>query len=220
MQTLVFSDTHLTNHFDQSKYDFLVKIIKDSDRVVINGDFWDHFVCSFDEFIKSRWQELFSLLKEKQAIYIYGNHDLPQFCDQRTSLFSTSAVLDYRFSAGQNNFYLTHGHTVLRNITVMHPALINFPLTRWLIRWYGFVKEGLMILLLGNKYLIRNFHNGNNLLKVWGMGNLKSKEYLVCGHTHRPETTEQFLNSGFIDWGMAQYLLIEGSQVTLKQERY
>jgi hypothetical protein len=59
MQTLIFSDTLLHQKFDQKKYNFLLKIIKAADQVIINGDFWDSDLSSFDKFVKSRWKQLF-----------------------------------------------------------------------------------------------------------------------------------------------------------------
>ncbi|KKP50689.1 MAG: hypothetical protein UR42_C0024G0015, partial [Candidatus Roizmanbacteria bacterium GW2011_GWA2_33_33] len=50
MNILVFSDTHLYLPFDGKKFNFLKKIISDSDQVIINGDFFDDYMISFDEF--------------------------------------------------------------------------------------------------------------------------------------------------------------------------
>jgi predicted MPP superfamily phosphohydrolase len=88
MQTLIFSDTHLTKGFNRKKYEFLREIIEPVDRVIINGDFWDGYLTSFDKFVNSEWQKLFPLLKEKQTIYLYGNHDKTKWCDSRVNLFS------------------------------------------------------------------------------------------------------------------------------------
>ncbi|KUK82735.1 MAG: Metallo-dependent phosphatase, partial [Microgenomates bacterium 39_6] len=87
MKTLIFSDTHLTDRLDPKKMAFLKKIINKADQVIINGDFWDGAFISFDQFLSSPWQELFSLLKKKQTIYIYGNHDKKERCGKGVSLF-------------------------------------------------------------------------------------------------------------------------------------
>jgi len=68
MKILIFSDTHLTSKFDQEKFDFLKKIVNSSDRVIINGDFWDSWFTNFDDFVKSRWNKLFPLLKKKNTM--------------------------------------------------------------------------------------------------------------------------------------------------------
>ncbi len=41
MRILVISDTHLTHKFDQRKFEYLLSIISQADKVIINGDFWD-----------------------------------------------------------------------------------------------------------------------------------------------------------------------------------
>ena len=96
MNILVFSDTHLYLPFDGKKFNFLKKIISDSDQVIINGDFFDDYMISFDEFIKSPWNQLFPLLKKKKAIYIFGNHDQEKFSDKRLNLFSDVQVTSYK----------------------------------------------------------------------------------------------------------------------------
>jgi len=71
MKILVFSDTHLTDRFDQGKFRFLQKIINFSDQVIINGDFWDSWFTNFDDFVNSEWRKLFPILLKKRAIYIW-----------------------------------------------------------------------------------------------------------------------------------------------------
>ncbi len=82
MKTIIFSDAHLTNRFDEPTYRFLENMILSADKIIINGDFWDGEVVSFNQFINSKWQKLFPLLLERKAVYIYGNHDR-----QRISFF-------------------------------------------------------------------------------------------------------------------------------------
>ncbi len=66
---LIFSDTHLTTKYDRKKFELLSKLIGSSDRVIINGDFYEGYVINFGQFIASPWRNLFPLLKEKKAIY-------------------------------------------------------------------------------------------------------------------------------------------------------
>lgn len=68
MKTIVFSDTHLINKFEENKFQFLSALIASADSIIINGVFWDAYMVSFDAFIKSRWKDLFPLLKEKKTI--------------------------------------------------------------------------------------------------------------------------------------------------------
>jgi predicted MPP superfamily phosphohydrolase len=115
MKILVFSDTHLTHVFEEKKYVFLKKVIESADQVIINGDFWDGYLTSFDAFISSRWNNLFPLLKQKKAVYIFGNHDKACFSDKRTSFFSDIQTKKYSFVDGMT-FYFEHGNTLLPSI--------------------------------------------------------------------------------------------------------
>ena len=106
---LVFSDTHLYLPFDQKKFNFLKKIISESDRVIINGDFFDGYMIKFSKFIDSPWNQLFPLLKNKKTVYIFGNHDKKEFSDKRLSLFSDSQVSNYQLPTTHYNLIFTHG---------------------------------------------------------------------------------------------------------------
>lgn len=71
MKTLIFSDTHLTSKVHKKTFSFLEDLISQVDKVIINGDFWDSYKTSFDEFIDSGRKKLFDLLLQKDAIYLF-----------------------------------------------------------------------------------------------------------------------------------------------------
>lgn len=125
MKILIFSDTHLTNQFETHKYEFLQKIIGEHDRVIINGDFWDSWLTDFDSFIKSKWNKIFPLLLEKNTIYIHGDHDPSQMCDERTNLFSITSLDSYLYKSKdrQNIVYMEHGHNLIKNKRRIHIKL-------------------------------------------------------------------------------------------------
>src|SRR5690606_17718607 len=100
MQTIIFSDTHLSSRVYRKKLRYLQAVIETADRVVILGDFWDGFLTDFDRFLRSGWRVLFPMLLERQAIYLYGNHDRSQWSDERVSLFSVEQGLSHTLSIG------------------------------------------------------------------------------------------------------------------------
>ena len=110
MKTLIISDLHLGNHFDPKKLAFLQEIISAADQVIINGDFWEGLLFSFSEFVESPWKELFPQLKSKNTIYIHGNHDKKNLCDERVSLFSQEQKTFHRLQIGDLVFVIIHGH--------------------------------------------------------------------------------------------------------------
>ena len=110
MKILVISDLHLTTRFDQKKCEFLEKLISRADKVIINGDFWSYYSCTFGEFVRSEWKALFPLLREKQAVYIYGNHDFRKWTNKRVHLFSVRQAEKYEYRYEKNKIIIEHGH--------------------------------------------------------------------------------------------------------------
>jgi predicted phosphodiesterase len=62
----------------------------------------------------------------------------------------------------------------------------------------------------------------NNTIKQKVAPELKDNEIYVCGHTHLAEFDEKnrFVNSGFINYGLAQYLILENNALTPHEHRY
>jgi len=55
MKTLIFADTHLTEKFDVKLFDYIAPLALKADQIIINGDFWDSYLTSFDQFMSSSW---------------------------------------------------------------------------------------------------------------------------------------------------------------------
>lgn len=216
MKTIVFSDTHLSSRRYRKKFDYLCSIIEPADRVIIMGDFWDGFLTSFDKFVNSRWSALFPLLLEREAIYLYGNHDRPQWSDSRVSLFSVAQASSHKLSAGNLTLYLTHGHTVFTSLEDQFPVL-NHSLPLRL----GANIDVLHKLVWGKRFLQQD-RNSNDVARRWAAEHLPENEILVCGHRHYPEIdiANRMINTGFIGVGYGNYLRIDGDTIELVRERY
>lgn len=216
MRYLIFSDSHLTHKFDPKKYAVLKEAINDADKVIINGDFWDGYTTTFDRLANSEWKDtFFPLLKKKQAVYIYGNHDTADKCDSRVSLFSTKQAESFDFKSGDKSFHVEHGH-------VLHPLydetlgfkskyiyFLTQPIEDFLIRTFGHTFTRLM-------------YGRWNVTVKKKISTMKSKDIIVMGHTHFQESDPEnrFVNSGFVDHGLAQYIYIEDGRVTLVEKKY
>lgn len=213
MKILVFSDTHLTAVFDEKKYRFLRKIIGQADQVIINGDFWDGFITSFDKFINSPWQQLFPLLKEKKAIYIYGNHDHARFADDRVTLFSVFQTQKYAFSTKTASYLLEHGHTSFTLMNGIPPRIVS------VITHFSHSIEWFLTKLLGRSTRFFGRRLNRRLKK-------RARKYgshtSIFGHTHYAEydAKNNFINTGYIKHGLAQYLLIDDDRIEAKEEKY
>jgi len=216
MKTLIFSDSHLSKKFEQSKFDLLKKIISSADRVIINGDFWEGYNCTFKQFINSPWNKLFPLLKKRKTVYIYGNHDKKKYSNINVKLFSEVQVQKYKFRSGDKTFYLEHGDRLVPlwdDYLPRYPKLLNNFMDK--IEW-------LMFKVFGKIHLYVFFRLLNKRAKKLVRGKYKRNEYLVCGHTNFAEIDlkRNFINSGFIKHGIGQYLIVEDGEITAHEERY
>ena len=217
MNTLIFSDTHLGNKFDFKKYLYLSSIIERADRVIINGDFWDAYICSFDEFIHSKWSQLFPLLKAKHAVYLYGNHDERIWSDTRVNLFSDIQNDSQLLTVGDNQLFVEHGHRIVpifpragRVVQKIKPVSSTFHYWDTI----GF--------RLFQKKFSATKKRTHQKLKQWAIQNLSSSQMLVCGHSHCAEYDREyrFVNSGFIGHGLGQWVSVQGDTIKLIDERY
>lgn len=218
MKYLVISDTHLTHHFNEKKYHALQSLISDADRVILNGDFWEGFETTFDQFIVSPWNTLFPLLKQKKTIYIYGNHDKQSFSDNRRSLFCVETADTFTLDSGEKRFIFEHGHSYCKMIDETL-GIERFP--RWASTAASYIQDK-MIRNYGPELMHKLFHKLNKDIHKNVKGNLKPNDIFVCGHTHVSENSPhlQFLNTGFINYGLAQYATIKNGVVRFEQKKY
>lgn len=216
MQTVIFSDTHLSNRIYRKKYEYLQSIIQPADRVIILGDFWDGFLTSFDKFVNSQWKRLFPLLLERQTLYVYGNHDRIQWSDSRVNIFSVEQASECRRQIGAHTLHLTHGHTVFTSLEDRIPAFNHsLPLR------VGASIDILHKIVWGRRFL-REDNNKNNPSRQWVTASLPQPDILVCGHSHYPEIDmeHRMINTGFIGSGYGNYVKITDEAIELVRERY
>ncbi len=216
MKTVIFSDTHLSPKFCHKKFDYLKSVVDDADKVVIAGDFWDGFVTSFDDFISSKWQWLFPALLEKEAVYLYGNHDRPEWCDERVSLFSVENGMDTAIKANSQSYHIAHGHTVFTSFEDKYPILNRKAPLR-----LGSKIDAAHKSLFGKRFL-KEGSAINQPMSSWVHKNLLEDQILVAGHSHYPEVNlvNRFVNSGFIGFGFGNYAVIDGGGPRVVKERY
>lgn len=216
MKTVIFSDTHLSSKVYRRKFNYLKSIIEQADKVIIAGDFWDGFLTSFDKFVDSRWHELFPLLKERQAVYLYGNHDRPEWCDERVGLFSVESGMDTTVLVGGQSYHITHGHTVFTSFEDKYPVFNRKPALR-----LGSAVDVTHKLLWGDKFL-KEGSAINQPMSHWVNDNLLGEQILITGHSHYPEIDleNRFINSGFIGLGYGNYAVVDMNGPRIIKERY
>lgn len=221
MKIAIFSDSHLNTTYDQKKFNFLKKIISSVDRIIINGDFWEGFDMTFEEFVNSSWKRLFPLLLKKKAVYIYGNHDEKSFSNEKTKLFSTLQTYQYRLKLNGKTYLIEHGHRFLPLVDKFFMKYLGFLPPKWLNQWYEKF-EGSMLRLFGKKYFENVYRGFNEEMKNKGLKTLKRNEFFIFGHSHLQERDQKnkYINSGLVRHGLGQYILIEDNDIRLKEEWY
>lgn len=223
MKILIFSDTHLTTTFKKSKFEFLKKIINNCDQVIIAGDFWEGRLITFDEFIDSEWNMLFPLLKEKHTIYVYGNHDKKIYSDERVRLFSDEQEEKYEFTQEKNKYIVKHGDTKKIKYSIIKAvADVTFMSERFFTKHMHEDLEHVFVRLFGKNILQLLFKKYNNVIKEQEITSLKENQIVICGHTHAAEMDleNKFVNTGIIRHGLGQYVIINGDNIKLHEEKY
>lgn len=218
MTTIIFSDTHLTRGFEKRKFNYLKKIITSADKVIINGDFWDGYFTDFDKFVKSKWSRLFPLLKSRQTIYIYGNHDKKQWCDERVNLFSQYQAESLKLNNFVHTLWIEHGNRINPKIDDLFPWIVSRKTRRRIISILVFL-FGRIFHMIGGK----SYHEiSNKKIKSWWIKQETNNQILVCGHSHAAELnlSLNYINTGSIRYGHAHYLRITDNKLELVEERY
>ena len=205
MKTLIFADTHLTNKYDPNLADYIAKLVKSVDQVIINGDFWDLYLTTFDRFINSEWSKLFPILQPK-TVYLYGNHDPAELMDERVKLFSKLQADNYQFVAGERTFQVEHGHRVAAEFNDAHP-LISKLVTKYFPQFYPTLDSWYLRQDLLGKiwrgYTSTRAKNLQNQLRRYAYCHRKKNVVRVFAHSHLPAHEE--IDQGFICLGASRF---------------
>ncbi|MFC1647090.1 metallophosphoesterase [Patescibacteria group bacterium] len=211
MNKLVISDLHLGRKFNKRKFDYLSRLFSRYPEIILNGDFWDYYSFSFDEFVNSKWNGLFPIMKKK-TVYIYGNHDMKKWSDDRVKLFSKIHTSEYIKTIGANKFIFRHGHVLdefKQNESKKYVAFVR----KLRLAYLGLVYDHLFTLLtLKNYKKIKKYSN-----------NLVENELLVIGHKHAQlvNIKDKFISGGYIMFGKARYFELKNDgKIKLIKEKY
>lgn len=219
MQILIFSDTHLTKKFDRKKFELLYKIISEADQVIINGDFWDSYYIKLEEFLNSKWNKLFPLLKSKNSIYIYGNHDDDDDNDDRVLEFCDEVKERHEFKWGKKKIVVEHGDRLnaskVQRYRWISSNKVLFAFLREMSHLvYGFISQRFLGGLLSKR--------DHKKLKKAVLDQKKKNEIYITGHSHINELDLEngFANSGFIQHGIASYIIVSEDEIELIKRKY
>lgn len=212
-KVVIISDLHLGKKTNPEKFQQIRKAVDSADKLIINGDLWEGFAYTLDEFLGFSWKELFSLFKKKNATYLYGNHDREDSNDERTSQFSTTTVKKYSFTQDGQVFNVMHGDELAPTLDMRLPRIAYF---YWFYEMAVKI-ERFFIKHVGKPFL-HVYRKDNEKMIAWKKNHLPSEEWLVCGHSHLAtiDKKNRFANSGIFEPPVATYLFIENGEVELR----
>ena len=205
------------------KFLFLKKLIKDADRIIINGDFWEGFTMTLEDLLQSEWKQLLELLTTKDTIYIVGNHDA-QARNMHKHFPKMKLVNEkFVFKEGGKRYIVQHGHQYNLTFQRYLPLHLEDKPTSfaWLV--YTYISfERFMIRRLGTWPLQTTYRIFNRELKKAIKKEAKKNDIFIFGHTHAPEMdmVNQFANSGIVRHGLGQYLELTEKGLLLKEVWY
>jgi predicted phosphodiesterase len=205
---IIISDLHLSHDFEEELFNKIKQVLSKADHIIINGDFWDDSKTTFEKFVNSKWNQLFPMLKEKNTIYLFGNHDPKYRTDERASLFSIEQKDFHEINFKDKQLYITHGQEISLTtklamlISRIHPKIVHYlayPLGIW------------------QKKASKNPNSltAKKLNKVF-KNKIKNK-VLIMGHTHVPELdlNNNYINTGYF-FKEKQYYLEISEDINLK----
>lgn len=220
MKTLIISDLHLSDRFDLQRAEYLVELLISADQVILNGDFWDNHACTFDKFIHSPWKVLFPILKSRDTVYIYGNHDRQQDSDERVALFSKVQANHWQLRNGSLRLHIEHGHHILAK----HHDSPNWLVTLYRVSLYDvwFRQPLEHFLVSSGSELFHRWHMGSSQAELIKKAASIQEDYLVTGHTHLPklDSEQKFINLGYINHGLSYYVEVADGNAYFIKESY
>lgn len=217
---MIFSDSHLKCEFNNKWFDEIAPIIKESDIVIINGDFWEGLLCNLSDIVKSEWRmKLFPLLKNK-TIFLHGNHDESIFIKniEDLKLFSFESGHEFEFKSGNKIFHIRHGHILAKKYSNWVTKIMYFLRKKW-----NFVYH----------YIKNNENKFEFFLNKIGRGVIKKKyktfvknqndnKIYIFGHVHlkKHNLENNFLVLGDFKDGKKRYIEILNGEIKFYDERY
>lgn len=220
MKTLIISDLHLSHRFDVPRAEYLIELLSEADRVILNGDFWDNHATTFDRFVNSPWKLLFPMLKSRKTIYLFGNHDRPEDSDERVKLFSAVQANHWQLRDGELRLHIEHGHHILAKHRDSPKWVATLFRMSGYDTWFRTPLE--RYLVTSDSMFLHQWHMGKNQAELIDKSALFPEDVLVTGHTHLPmaDPEHTFVNLGYINYGHSYYVLIENGQGYFIKEKY
>ncbi|MFT7328066.1 MAG: putative phosphodiesterase [Crocinitomicaceae bacterium] len=227
--TIILSDLHIGDNIHFKRLAAFLEIFENFDRIILNGDFLDD-LWSYDKTVTSEWSSLFDLLKRKEVIYLFGNHDR----DTPELRAATSDFIDvyadtYNIPVGNLELVIKHGHTIYPRPDGILYEKKKTTFGKWIqktvkILWYSVYPFVLTFrfLIEKNQGTLSKIQRNvvkvqNDRMKEYAKKHLEPHQILVCGHSHLSEFSPelQFINAGANSYERVEYLSIRDEKMEL-----
>lgn len=168
------------------------------DKFIVAGDLFDLWVGDPRQLIEESTDMLNAIMSlDSDIVLIAGNHDWA-LVNSLSGDIPFEVHAEYTFSSGNRDFRVMHGHQFdfvsnhLRNhrLSSNNKTLLGEIYKAQMRYGIGAVSKGV------RRLQSSSFHD--KLSRVERRAANYSNEYLVFGHTHTPNKTDKFVNSG--DW--------------------
>jgi predicted phosphodiesterase len=218
MNLLILSDLHIDNGdsfgtFGWNEQEFInrLEMIRTQflvDCIVLNGDILELYKYSLRE-IQTRNSTFIKYMKNKNVVYLRGNHDI-RHPDAKNNMLVKN-------SRGKT-IYIEHGHradfingTLVGRITGKY--FLKF--LKILVRWH-IARNLYFYVLKQNEGLEFRTYNSYKYLR-YALDLLKKYDVVVLGHTHKMEVhntyyldrQKKYINTGSCSFGRFQAILLD-----------
>lgn len=227
--TLIFSDLHLGNNIHAQRLAAFLEVCDSFDRIILNGDFLDDF-WDYNATTQTAWKPLFDLLKTKEVIYLFGNHDR----DTKELRDATADFIDvyadtYCQIVGDKELVIMHGHSIYPRLDRLLYAKKSTLSGRTYQQYMKKIWKIVYPIMLRIRFFIEEYPKTlarlqrpvvkpqNERMKKYAEEHLEPHQILVCGHSHFAEFTpeEQFINCGANSYGRIEYISIIDDKMKL-----
>jgi len=178
MRTLIISDTHIGD--PRFNNEFIANVLKKKkfNRLVLNGDFIDLWLDSFEEIKKDK---LFILVQEiaktKEVIWIQGNHDY-RIIDYKDELSNIKVVDKLEFVDNGRRILILHGHQLYDHQNMGKNSILATKINNFIYRHTKIDLQTFFNTMRLYFWTVRK--RRKSLLNAFG----KNFDVLIIGHTH------------------------------------
>ena len=205
---LIVSDIHLGDK--HSRADLVLKVLKENKAktIIIAGDLFDHH--NLHRLNKTHWKvlsKLRKLSKKCKIIYLIGNHCFLK-AEFMSILLGFNCKDEHIIELKDSKVLVVHGD-IFDIYFTKYKWITNFIIKAYyLIRHYTPFAEDFFKLF---KHHTNDFVEKSSDIKRNALNyiNINGYDKIICGHTHLPEDTDKYINTGSFCEKQCGYVVID-----------